>query len=102
MPFALSVVAPIVPVLVPPENEKTTVAPPVVIAFPAASFASSVSVPPTPDATVSFDTVTTDVAAEMPPGVTVIVGGAVPTGAAFTVAPIVVAVPTVTPVNVAV
>ena len=89
------------PVLVPPANPNTTVAPPVVSAFPAASLACKNSVSTPPDVSDAANTVTVDVAAEMAPAPTVIVGSAVPTGVALTVAPIVVALPAVTPVNVA-
>ncbi len=94
--------APTVPLLVPPETVKATVAPPIVSAFPAASRACSVSVTVPPAEIVSLDTETVDVAGEIVPGVTVTVGAVVVTGAALIVAPIVVAAPAITPVNVAV
>jgi hypothetical protein len=56
VPSAWSVVAPIVPVLVPPERENTTAAR--VDGVPAASFACNVSVIDAPDATVVPDTLT--------------------------------------------
>src|SRR5262249_6776485 len=55
-----------------------------------------------PDPTVPLETETTDVAAEIAPGVTVIVGAAEATGAPPIVARTLVAVPARTPVNVAV
>jgi len=89
--------------IVPPVTVNATVDPPVGNALPAASRACSVSVAVPPDTTVPVDTETCDVAVEMVPGVTVTVGsGADATGAALIVAPIVVAVPAITPVNVAV
>ena len=100
MPFALSVVAPIVPVLVPPEAENTTVAPPPLRLLPAASFAWRVRVTAAPDATVPLDADTTDVVAEIAPAVTVIVAVDV-ADVPFTVAPIVVAVPASTGVKIA-
>ena len=95
--MALSVVEPMVPVLVPPVAVNTTVAPPVVMLLPAASFAVSVSVIRLPEFTEAA-ALTTEVAAEMAPGVTltVVVFVAV---TVLTVAPMVVAVPDVTPVN---
>ena len=67
MPFPLSVVAPMVPVLVPPLWLNTTVAPPVDRLLPAASFAWSVSVTALPDATLPADTLTIDWLVEMLP-----------------------------------
>ena len=90
------------PVLVPPAAVKTTVAPPVVRLFPAASFAWSVSVTAPPDWTVPAETLTTDWLVEIPPGITVTVGSVLVTAVPPIVAPMVVAVPAVTPVNVAV
>jgi hypothetical protein len=66
----LSVVAPIVPVLVPPEAVNTTVRPPVVRMFPNASFACSDSVAVPPPATVPLDTVTVETAADTPAATT--------------------------------
>ena len=77
-------------------------APPVVKLFPAASFACSVTVVDEPVTTEANDTPTVDVATEIAPGVTVTVGIAVVTATPPIVALIVVAVPDVTPVNVAV
>jgi hypothetical protein len=98
----LSEVAPTVPVLVPPEVANTTVDPPVLRLLPAASLACSVSVTASPDATVAFDTLTTDPAVEISPTVTWTVGSVVVTAAPPIVAPIVRAVPARTPVKVAV
>ena len=70
----MSVVAPIAPVLVPPDAVKPTVSPPVVSLFPAASLACSVSVAVIPDTTLAADVVTTDVVLDAGPGVTAIVG----------------------------
>src|SRR5207302_1838216 len=88
VPFPLSVVPPIVPVLVPPDRVNTTVSPPAVRLFPAASLACSVSVAVAPDTTVLLDVVTVDVVGEAVPGVTVTVGwssSAVPLAVADTV-----------------
>ncbi len=63
----LSVVAPIVPVLVPPEKLKATVPPPVDMLFPDASLPCRVSVTALPDATVPADVLIVDVAAEIVP-----------------------------------
>ena len=90
------------PVLVPPVAVKTTVAPPVVRLLPTASLAWSVKVTALPDCTVPLETPTVEVAVEIAPTVTVTVGSVDVTAAALIVAPIVVAVPTVTPVKVAV
>ncbi len=101
-PVPLSDVAPIEPVLPPPAAVNTTVSPPVVSRLPAASFARSLSVAIAPDASVSVDTVTTEVVAAIAPGVTVIVGAGVVTAPPLIVALIVVAVPAMIAVNVAV
>ncbi len=98
----LSAVALIDPLLPPPDAVNTTVSPPVASRLPAASLARRCSVATAPDASVSVDAVTTDVAPAMAPGLTTIVGAAVDTGAPLIVAPIVVAVPAMAPVNVAV
>jgi len=90
------------PVLVPPERENATVAPPLVRLFPAGSLACRRNVTIAPDATVSADTVTTEVAGDAAPGVTVIVGNVDVTVLAPMVAPIVAGVPAVIAVNVAV
>ena len=103
VPFPLSVVDPIVPVLVPaPVVLKTTVEPPVVRSFPAASLAWSVNVAVDPETTVASEVVTTDWAVLIAPGVTVIVGNVDVTGLPPMVALMVLAVPARTPVNVAV
>ena len=102
VPLAWSVVGPTLPPLVPPVTVNATVDPPAVNALPAASRACSVSVAVPPEPIVSLDTVMTDVAAEITPGVTATVGGVEATGAELIVAPTVVAVPARTPVNVAV
>src|SRR5213592_2925896 len=91
-----------VPVLVPPELENTTIAPPVVTLFPAASLPRRCRVTTAPDVTVPFEIVTGDADGEIAPGDTVIVGALLVTGAPLIVAPIVVAVPASTPVNTAV
>ena len=67
----MSVVAPMVPVLVPPLDVNTTVAPPAVRLLPNWSLAWSVSVAPAPEATVALETVTTDRAVEIAPAVAV-------------------------------
>ena len=98
----MSVVAPIVPVLVPPDRVNTTASPPVVRLFPVPSLACSVSVAVAPDATVLLEVVTVDVLSDAEPGVTVIVGRADVTALPPMVAPMVVALPAPVPVNVAV
>jgi hypothetical protein len=99
----LSVVAPIVPVLVPPPVVlNTTVEPPAVRLFPAASRACRVRVAVAPDTTVPLDVVTMDWAVDAGPGVTVIVGSVEVTTTPPMVAEIVFAVPARTAVNVAV
>src|SRR6266513_3729211 len=90
------------PVLVPPELEKTTIAPPVVTLFPAASLPRRCRVTTAPDVTVPLEIVTGDADGEIAPGETVIVGALLVTAAPLIVAPIVVAVPASTPVNTAV
>jgi hypothetical protein len=99
-----SVVEPKVPVLVPPESENDTPSPPVVMVLPAASLACKVTVSVAPETSVlAFPaTVTTDVAVVARPGDTVMVGNADVTLTVLIVAAIVSAVPTVTPVKVAV
>jgi len=97
----LSVVPPIVPVLVPPDWLNTTVSPPVVRLFPAASLACNVSVAVAPETTVLLDVVTVDALRDAEPGVTVIVGRGDVTALPPMVAPMVVAVPAAAPVNVA-
>lgn len=98
----MSVVPPTVPVLVPPVRENTTVDPPVVRLFPAASLACKVRVTLDPEATVALETEIKEVAVAMVPGVTVTVGKVVVTAVPPTVAVIVVPVPTRTPVKTAV
>ena len=66
-----SVVAPMVPVLVPPLAVKTTVAPPAVRVLPAASFACSVRVTVAPAVTLLADTLSRERAADAGPGVPV-------------------------------
>jgi hypothetical protein len=102
VPLPLSVVAPIVPVLVPPLPANTTVRPPVVKLFPLASLAWSRSVTVPPDATVPAETDTVDRLFETAPGPTVIVGKVDVTAVPPIVASAVVAVPAVTAVKVAV
>lgn len=90
-----------VPVEVPPLRLNTTVAPPVVRLFPAASRACKVRVTVLPDCTVAEETETMDVAELIAPGVTVMVGMVVVTGVPPMVAAMVVAVPATRPVKVA-
>ena len=97
----MSLVALMVPVLPPPALLKSTVAPPVVIAFPAASRAWSVRVAPPPERIVPEEVETVDVAVAITPGFTVIEVVEV-TAFPPIVAWIVVAEPEATPVNVAV
>ena len=92
----------IVPVDVPPDLENTMAAPPVVIVLPAASRACNVRVVADPDCIVEVPTEMTEVFLEIDPGVTVIVGNAVETAEPLIDAEIVAAVPTRTPVKVAV
>jgi hypothetical protein len=75
------------------------VAPPEVSVFPAPSFAVSVAVTLDPDATVGAETASVDVAAEMSPGVTVIVGIAVVGATPLTVTTIGRAEPAMVPVK---
>lgn len=91
-----------VPVEVPPERLKTTVAPPVVRLFPAASRPVKVRVTVFPDDTLELETVSKDVVAEIEPGFTVTVGGVLVTGTPPMEALIVVGVPLIFPVKVAV
>jgi hypothetical protein len=95
----LSVVAPIVPVLVPPEAVNTTVEPPVAKLLPAASFPCSVSVTALPDATVPADRLTTDWLVEIAAGVTWTVGSVLVTAVPPIVAPMVFALPATIPVK---
>jgi hypothetical protein len=64
VPFRLSVVAPTVPVLVPPLTVKTTARPPVVRSVPLASLAWSVRVTAPPKATVPVETAIVDMLVE--------------------------------------
>ena len=97
----MSLVAPIVPVLVPPDALKTTVSPPAVRLLPAASLACKVSVIALPEATVPLAAETVEVAVEAGPGVTVIEAVEL-TAFPPIVALSVVVVPAVTPVKLAV
>lgn len=80
----------------------TTVAPPEVRLFPAASLPCKVRVTVDPDATVALETETNEVLAEITPGFTVTVGKVVVTGTPPTAALTVVAEPLNTPVKLAV
>jgi hypothetical protein len=91
-----------VPVEVPPEREKATVAPPVERLFPEASRACNVTTTPDPEETVPEATVMTEFAGAIVPAVTVTVGEVVVTGVPPIVAPIEVAVPATAPVKLAV
>lgn len=95
-----SVVAEIDPVDVPPVRVNTTVDPPAVKLFPAASFAVKLRVTVDPEETVPLETEMTDWVGEMPPGMTVTVGKLVDTEDPPMVAWSVVAVPDRTPVKV--
>src|SRR3954465_8345681 len=91
------------PVLVPaPPITNTTVAPPLVIVLPAASFACSVTVVALPETSDPLPIATVDCAGEITPGVTVKDGIVVVTAAPLIVACIPRAVPAVVAVNVAV
>ena len=74
VPFALSVVAEMVPSLVPAPFVNATASPPVVSALLAASRAVSVSVTAVPMAALAAETVIVDCAAETAPGTTVTLG----------------------------
>lgn len=89
------------PVDVPPELLNTTVAPPPVKLFPAASFAVKVAVIEEPEFTELEETETTEVVAEIAPGRTCNVGSEVVINVPPMVARNVVAVPATTPVKVA-
>ena len=95
-------IAEIVPFDDPPDFANVTLEPPAVKLFPAASFAWSVRVTAAPDKTVPLATLIKDVAGEMPPGFTVIVGKVVEIEDPPMVACRVVAVPERTPVKFAV
>ena len=99
--MVLSVVAPIVPVLLPPVRVKTTVRPPLVRLFPTASRAWSVRVSALPDANVALVRVTSEVTGDATPAVTVIVGNVELIAAPPIVALMARAVPANTPVKVA-
>ena len=90
------------PVLVPPVAVKTTVDPPEVSEFPAASLAVSVRVTALLEATLAAETEASDCATEADPGVTVNVGRVLVTAAPPIVAPMVVGLPATPPVKVAV
>lgn len=92
-------VAPIVPVAVPPEVLKRTMPPPVVIVFPAASLASADIVVLVPEVIEVSWTASSVFAALGAPGVTVIVGGVVATGIPLIVALRLLAVPLIAPVK---
>ena len=102
VPLAASVVAETDPVDVPPVFEKTTVEPPTIKAFPAASLAVNVRTTELPEATVALPTLTSDCAGEIAPGVTCTVGKVVVTELEFKTARIEVAEPAMTPVKFAV
>ena len=98
----MSVVAEMVPLLVPPERVNTTVEPPAVRRFPFASFVVRVRVAVAPEVTVEAEVVTVDCDREIAEGVTVTVGRVLVTAAPPIEALIVVAVPEFVPVKVAV
>src|SRR5439155_859046 len=91
-----------VPLLVPPPWVNTTVSPPAGRLFPAPSLAWSVSVAVAPDTTVLLAVVPVHAGWAAFPCVTVFVASTDVTGFPPMVAPMVVAVPAVPPVNVAV
>lgn len=93
--------APKVPVEVPPLRPKTTVDPPELKEFPAASRAVNVTEMLLPEATVAFETAKVELAGEIIPGVTVTVGFPVVTDEPPIVAVMSVAVPARTPVKTA-
>lgn len=101
VPFKLSVTAPKFPVEVPPLRLNTTVEPPPLKAFPAASRAVKVTVMLLPDATDAFETAIVEFPGEIIPGVTVTVGLPEVTAEPAMVAVIFVAVPARTPVKIA-
>ena len=90
------------PVLPPPDAEKSTVDPPEVMTFRPGSSECSVRVTSLPEATVSLETVMYEVVSEIGPTFTVTVGSVEVMGCPPIVALIVVALPAVTPRNVAV
>ena len=98
----MSVTAENTPVLVPPDFASATVAPPELSALPAASFVVTVTVTLLPEVTVPEETVMSDVVADAPPGVTVMVGIEVVMVAAAIVPENVFDVPASVPVKVAV
>lgn len=93
--------APKLPVEVPPLRLKTTVDPPPLKAFPAASLAVKVTVILLPDATDALERAIVEFPGEIIPGVTVTVGFPEVTADPAIVAVIFVAVPAKTPVNTA-
>lgn len=95
------VVAPMVPVAVPPLRLKTTVLPPVVRLLLNPSRACKVRVLVVPEAMLALLTVITELAALITPGVTVKVGSVLVTAEPPMVAPIVEAEPAVAPVRLA-
>ena len=101
VPSALSVTAEIAPSLVPVPFVMSTVRPPVVNVFPAASRVVSVSVAAPPAPTLDVDTVSVLSASESGPGVTDTVGAADVTALPPIRASIWRGVPTTVPVNVA-
>lgn len=74
VPFPLSVVEPMVPVLVPPVRVNTTADPPALRLLPLLSLACNVRVMVDPELTVPLETETIDCAKDAEPGVTVTVG----------------------------
>ena len=97
VPLAGSETAAKVPLLVPPLIVKTTVRPPVVKRFPAASRAVNVAVEVEPACIAEDDKVTVDCDKLIGPGVTVIVGIVEVTVEPLIVAVTVVAVPAIKP-----
>ena len=97
----MSVVEEIVPVLTPPDREKTIDNPPTLIALFAASRACRVRVEVDPALIEAEETATVDAAAEAVPGVTETVGKVVVTAEPSKVDVIVVAEPEMAPVKIA-
>ena len=89
------------PVDVPPDLEKTTVWPPVLMGFPPPSFAVKVTFTDDPDCVVVDDTEIRDCTAEMGPGITLIDGKVDVMGEPLTLAPTLTEVPINKPVIVA-
>ena len=101
MPSPASTVGPKLPLLVPATIENVTVAPPVVTAFPFASFTARVTVACEPALKLAMEIETKESFTEAAPGTTVIVGSALVTAVPPAETVTVDGVPARTPVKVA-